>query len=187
MKPAPAPRTPRQRWFRTGLLASLAALIPACRTGPSEQPPPPSAPKSASVPDSTIPHLGLPEVVGPVPGDQGSARPSSASTPRAYRQDAAIRLYALNAERIYKGRLPPMLYAVGVLDVDIDAAGRVLRTRWLRAPKHAPEVMKEIERTVRAAGPYPAPVRMGKVTWTDTWLWHKSGQFQLDTLTEGQD
>jgi len=25
------------------------------------------------------------------------------------------------------------------------------------------------------------------VTYTDVWLWHKSGQFQLDTLTEGQD
>jgi len=27
---------------------------------------------------------------------------------------------------------------------------------------------------------------MGKVTYTDTWLWDKSGHFQLDTLTEGQ-
>ncbi len=141
----------------------------------------------ASVPQSATPHTGLVDVVGPVPGNEGSARPSSASTPRAYRHDAATRLYALNAQRIYKGRLPPMLYAVGVLEVDIDAAGRVLRTHWLRAPRHAPEVIKEIERTVRAAGPYPAPVKMGKVTWTDTWLWHKSGQFQLDTLTEGQD
>jgi hypothetical protein len=26
----------------------------------------------------------------------------------------------------------------------------------------------------------------GKVTYTDTWLWDKSGRFQLDTLTEGQ-
>ncbi|MCC2635699.1 MAG: hypothetical protein K0S48_3585, partial [Ramlibacter sp.] len=26
-----------------------------------------------------------------------------------------------------------------------------------------------------------------KVVYTDTWLWHKSGRFQLDTLTEGQD
>jgi protein TonB len=24
------------------------------------------------------------------------------------------------------------------------------------------------------------------VTYTDTWLWHSSGRFQLDTLTEGQ-
>ena len=39
---------------------------------------------------------------------------------------------------------------------------------------------------VRAAQPFPAPARMGHVVYTDTWLWHKSGLFQLDTLTEGQ-
>ena len=41
-------------------------------------------------------------------------------------------------------------------------------------------------RTVRAAAPFPAPARMGRVTYTDTWLWDRSGRFQLDTLTEGQ-
>jgi hypothetical protein len=46
--------------------------------------------------------------------------------------------------------------------------------------------MHEIERMVRAAQPFPAPQRMGTVVYTDTWLWHKSGRFQLDTLTEGQ-
>src|SRR3989344_1774328 len=79
-----------------------------------------------------------------------------------------------------------MLYAIGVLEVDIDRAGKVTRLRWMRAPKHAPEVVAEIERTVRAAAPFPAPTRMGKVTYTDTWLWDKSGHFQRDTLTEGQ-
>jgi len=44
----------------------------------------------------------------------------------------------------------------------------------------------EIERIARAAAPYPAPQRMGRVTYTDVWLWDKSGHFQLDTLTEGQ-
>ncbi len=130
---------------------------------------------------------GASGVAGPVPGAAGSARPSAAATPRAYRQDAATHLYGLNAARIFKGRLPPLLYAVGVLQVDIDARGRVLGTSWLRAPRHAPEVMAEIERTVRAAGPFPAPTRMGKVSYTDTWLWDKSGRFQLDTLTEGQE
>ena len=47
--------------------------------------------------------------------------------------------------------------------------------------------MAEIERTARAAAPYPVPERLGKVTYTDTWLWDKSGHFQLDTLTEGQN
>ena len=125
-------------------------------------------------------------VKGPVPGTAGSARASAAATPRAYRQDAATHLYGLNANRIFKGKLPPMLYAIGVLEIDVDRAGRVTRLHWLRAPRHAPEVMAEIERTVRAAAPFPAPTRMGKVTYTDTWLWDSSGHFQLDTLTEGQ-
>ena len=47
--------------------------------------------------------------------------------------------------------------------------------------------LAEIERTVRAAAPFPAPARMGRVTYTDTWLWDRSGRFQLDTLTEGQN
>ena len=53
--------------------------------------------------------------------------------------------------------------------------------------KRTPEVMREIERTIRQASPFPAPVRMGRVVYNDTWLWHSSGKFQLDTLTEGQD
>ncbi len=80
-----------------------------------------------------------------------------------------------------------MLYAVGVLNVDIDRAGQVQALQWMRAPRHAPEVMAEIEKMVRAAAPYPAPQHLGKVTYTDVWLWHRSGRFQLDTLTEGQD
>ena len=68
----------------------------------------------------------------------------------------------------------------------MDGRGRVVSTHWLRAPKHAPEVIAEVERTVREAQPYPVPSRMGRVVYTDTWLWHVSGQFQLDTLTDGQ-
>ena len=38
-----------------------------------------------------------------------------------------------------------------------------------------------------AAAPYPAPMKLGSVTYTETWLWHKSGRWQLHTLTEGQN
>lgn len=77
-----------------------------------------------------------------------------------------------------------MLYAIGVVQVQLDGQGRVRRLNWLRKPSHAPEVTQEIERSIRAAAPFPAPGR--SVTYTDTWLWDKSGRFQLDTLTEGQ-
>lgn len=42
-------------------------------------------------------------------------------------------------------------------------------------------------RAHRACGCPIDAERLGRVTYTDTWLWHKSGRFQLDTLTEGQD
>ena len=112
---------------------------------------------------------------------------SYASDPRSYRKDAAAHIYGMNQDRIWKGRLPPLLYAVGVLQVEVDGRGNVRNLSWMRAPRHAPEVIAEIEKTVRNAAPFPAPARMGKVVYTDTWLWDKSGRFQLDTLTEGQD
>jgi len=133
---------------------------------------------------------------GTVPGQLSDATPgraphpvpraSDATNPRDYRRDAAGHVYARNKDRIYSGKLPPMLYAIGTLEVRLDAQGRVQSLHWLRAPQHAPEVIAEIERTVLAAAPFPATPRIGKVTWTDTWLWDKGGHFQLDTLTEGQ-
>lgn len=117
----------------------------------------------------------------------GAPLASQARNAREYRHAAASHLYARYSDRIYRGRLPPMLYAVGVLNVDIDRQGRVKAIRWQRAPQHAPEVMAKIEKMVRDAAPYPSPTHMSQVTYTDVWLWHQSGRFQLDTLTEGQD
>lgn len=162
---------PRRFWLLSLLSAAVAAVVSACKSAPVASP---------TSPD-------FPAAIGPVDGSKGPPRSSTASSPRAYRQDGATHLYGLNAERIYKGKMPPLLYAVGVLNVEIDRAGRVTRLDWMRAPRHAPEVISEIERTIRQASPFPAPTRLGKVVYTDTWLWHKSGKFQLDTLTEGQD
>lgn len=159
------------RWpaATTGLLLTLAVLQ-GCQT-----PPPPAGSVS-----------GSPAAVTAGQAPAAEAR-SQARNAKEYRHDAARHLYAQQAGKIYKGRLPPMLYAVGVLNVDIDKHGQVQALHWQRAPRHAPEVMAEIERIVRAAAPYPAPVHMARVTYTDVWLWHQNGQFQLDTLTEGQD
>jgi len=156
----------RRQLLLAASATGIATLLAACSTPPVEK-----AEAPAPEPVATLPP---PEKV------------SAATTPRAYRRDAASHLYGKNGERIFKGRMPPLLYAVGVLQVEVDSRGQVISTSWMRAPRHAPEVMADIERTVRQAAPFPAPVRMGRVTYTDTWLWHKSGRFQLDTLTEGQ-
>ncbi len=184
-------------------LAGMAAFLAACSSSP---PPNLSSPPSAATSPNpgtqaappSAPIVSGPSTAGSAPATPAGgtpsiavaplkpAAPSSASNPRAYRLDAASHLYSRNTNRIFKGKLPPLLYAIGVLDVELDRNGRVMALNWQRAPKHAPEVIAEIERTVRQAAPYPAPTRMGRVTYTDIWLWHESGRFQLDTLTEGQ-
>lgn len=177
----------------TGVAASVAAFLTACGSSPmtASTPSTPSSPSSPQSPASPMtppktPSGAAPQAAGPPAVQPGPPAPSRATTPKAYRQDAAGHLYARNANRIFKGKLPPHLYAIGVFEVEVDGRGRVVSTHWLRAPKHAPEVIAEVERTVREAQPYPVPSRMGRVVYTDTWLWDVSGQFQLDTLTEGQ-
>lgn len=174
--------------FAAALLAGCAStplpppLMPDIKPDvrPDLRPAPPSAslppgPAAATSPQPARPQAALPP-----------ARASAATTPLAYRRDAASHLYGHNEGRIFQGKLPPNLYAIGVLQVDVDGRGNVARLNWMRAPTHAPEVIAEIERTVRKAAPFPAPARLGRVTYTDVWLWHSSGNFQLDTLTEGQ-
>ncbi len=164
---------------RQALLASAATGVAAILAGCASKPFPP--------PSEVLPTRVLPPPVASIPPlAESLGQVSGAANAFDYRRDAANHLYGKNSNRIYKGKMPPLLYAIGVLQVEVDGRGRVSATNWMRAPNHAPEVVAEIERTVRLAAPYPAPVRMGRVTYTDTWLWHKSGRFQLDTLTEGQ-
>jgi protein TonB len=160
----------------TPALLGAAALLASCST--SSPPDKSAAGVAAPAGAESAPQVGAaPAMV---------IKTSHATNPRAYRADAAQHIYAQNQDRIWKGRMPPMLYAIGVLQVEVDGRGNVRNLSWMRAPKHAPEVIAEIEKTVRASAPFPVPARMGKVVYTDTWLWHKSGRFQLDTLTEGQ-
>ena len=161
---------------------AAGALLAACSTTPT----PPAEEVVLPPPVVVAPEPPPPP---PVVAEEPITNPriSQAATPRDYRRDAAGHLYGLHGDRIYKGRMPPLLYAIGVLQVEVDRHGQVKDVSWMRAPRHAPEVIAEIEKMVRAAAPYPAPARMGRVVYTDTWLWHKSGRFQLDTLTEGQD
>lgn len=136
----------------------------------------------------------LPPASAPAPRVQAPAplpltagrRVSQATSERAYRVDGASAIYAAYADSIYKGKLPPMLYAIAVVETEIDASGHVRAVRMLRAPSHAPEVTARVRELIQKASPLPTPARLGGVRYVDTWLMDKSGKFQLDTLTEGQ-
>jgi TonB family protein len=122
-----------------------------------------------------------------VPSPLSSATaPSEAETDQAYKLEAAKHIYASYPMRVFKGRMPPLLYGVMIVETEVDAQGQILDVR-VRRPPAAPEVGPWVVAMIRKAGPFPAPAKLGKATYSDIWLVHKSGNFQLDTLTEGQN
>ncbi|WP_291916056.1 hypothetical protein [Limnohabitans sp.] len=194
--PEATPHKSPERTVLSRTLLALSALglgwLSGCSTPPSSKPGPGPAtsqvPSNPSQPAATRPEAVAQTVIpAATPAQVSGPVKSAARNARDYRKDAASHLYARHSQHIYKGRLPPMLEAVGVLNVDIDRHGSVKSVQWMRAPRHVPQVMQQIERMVKAAAPYPVPQHMSQVTYTDVWLWHQSGKFQLDTLTEGQD
>ena len=162
--------------FKLLLITVLGLLVCACAA-----PRAPSSPEVAAAPTQRA---------APIPSDatsaQGSHKVSMATTPKAYRIDGARHLYATYPDRIFKGKLPPLMHAVVVTEVELDAAGNVRNIQMVRVPSHAPDVVVRVREMIRAASPLPAPQRMGGTRYTDIWLVDKSGRFQLDTLTEGQ-
>lgn len=123
----------------------------------------------------------------PPPASTAPPRESAAEIEKEYRIDAARHLYALYPSRIFKGKLPPLVYSVMVVETEIDAAGQVHGVNVIRKPAAA-EVQPWVVSMIRQAAPFPPPAKLpgGTVRYLDIWLVDKSGRFQIDTLTEGQ-
>jgi protein TonB len=110
---------------------------------------------------------------------------SAAASAKDYKKDGAKHIYAAYAKQIHKGKMPPLLYGIAIIETTIGPQGEVQDVRVVRQPAAA-EVAPWAVNMIKAAGPFPAPQKMGSVTYSDIWLVHKTGKFQLDTLTEGQ-
>ena len=169
--PIAGPRSAWPRW----LAVATALALGACTTAPK----PEAVPEPARESPATV---EAPRE--PVP----TARLITYQTPavKAYRKTGAGHIYKMYPKRIYKGKIPPLVYAVVVVETHLDANGKVLDVTFSRTPSHAPEVPPKIAALVREASPLPSPGKLGAHTYVDTWLWDRGGNFQLDTLTQGQ-
>lgn len=111
---------------------------------------------------------------------------SAAADAKAYRKDGARHIYTTYSSQIYKGKLPPLVHAIVVVETELDAGGNVRGVNMIRVPTHAPDVTERVRKMIQQASPLPAPTRLGGTKYFEVWLVDKSGRFQLDTLTEGQ-
>jgi protein TonB len=96
-------------------------------------------------------------LAAPAAAAQTLQKVSYATDAKAYRVDGAKHIYAKYADRIFKGKLPPLIHAIVVAEIDVDAAGNVRSVQMVRVPSHAPEVVVKVREMIRQASPLPAP------------------------------
>ncbi len=123
----------------------------------------------------------------PTPQCKTPVAASGQDVEQEFRIDAARHLYACFPMRVYRGKLPPLLYGVMMVETELDSTGNVVNINVIRRPA-ADEVAPWIIALVKRAGPFPAPAKMagGTVKYTETYFVDKSGLFQAFSLTEGQ-
>lgn len=112
---------------------------------------------------------------------------SAQDVEQEYRIDAARHLYGCYPMRVYRGKLPPLLYGIMIVEIELDPQGNVLATETVRKPA-ADEVAPWVLAMIKRASPYPAPAKFpeGRLRFKETYFVDKSGLFQAFTLTEGQ-
>jgi periplasmic protein TonB len=114
-------------------------------------------------------------------------KPSGNDVEQEFRIDAARHLYSCFPMRVYRGKLPPLLYGVMMVETELDTTGNVVNISVVRKPA-ADEVAPWVIAMIKRASPFPAPAKMagGTVKYTETYFVDKSGLFQAFSLTEGQ-
>ena len=154
--------------------AALAALVFAACGAPT---PPPEAPPAVVAP------------APPAPAPPQATAPSPARTPLdRYKRAVAHVILQANTASTYDGVPPHMLRAVIVLQLTVDGRGALTDVKTLRSrsAEHAAAATK----SVRAAGPLPAPprelLRSGRLEFVETWLFRDDGKFQVRSVAQPQ-
>jgi protein TonB len=174
------------------LLAAMA-VVPALLLAGCGSTPPPS---TVTAPPGASP--------GPAPGPGGVAPPVAVAPPAAggprlaardpaleqWKRQAAERIHAANAKQLFEGRPHHLLQGVIVVDVTVDRAGQVTRSKIVRSPGIA-RLDSMVLASLKTASPLPAPpaglVKTGGMTYSETWLFTNDSKWRLRTLTLPQE
>ena len=172
MSALPLSRRPHvvSRVWRAGALAATV-LVAGCGALPG------GAPGSGEI-----------AALGPVPEVPGVPPPDTPA--EAWQMQWAQALQDHQPGKVFEGIPPNPLYAIIVLEVQIDAKGGLRSVRNMRSPPHGAKERDAAIASVRAGGPYPAPpprlLKGGVVKFTETWLFDNARKFRLRSLAAPQ-
>src|SRR5512134_3986439 len=129
-----------------GALAALAVALAGCGTPPPQQ------------------------ATAPGTGPRLAARDPALEQ---WKRQAAQHIHSANSKQLFEGRPHHLLQGVIVVDVTVDQAGQVKRSRIVRSPGIA-KLDNMVQASLRTASPLPAPpaglVKTGALTSSETWL-----------------
>ena len=122
----------------------------------------------------------------------GAARPvTGVATIKSHRNLDALRVYAAariveaNEGATYSGRVPDVLLAIPVLEIELNGDGSVRRIAVLRYPGQARETTQLAIDAVRRAAPFGDVSRLPRpVKWSETFLFNDERRFKPRTLDD---
>jgi periplasmic protein TonB len=136
----------------------------------------------------------------PVPVEERSSiaierEPTAAPTPPpsltldAYKAHVARHIVQHNADRIFSGRLPPMLPAIVVVNITVDRDGQMTDVQVQRA--RDPDAARVALASMLRSGLLPRPhgllaAHSRAMTFSETFLFDRDYRFQLRTLAGPQ-
>ncbi|MBT9488728.1 MAG: hypothetical protein IV093_14555 [Rubrivivax sp.] len=156
-----------------------ALLLAGCGQTPAPSP----APVSTATPATSA-------ATRPSPAPATAAKPVLPPAGKArdwnhFKREAALRIVAANAGRTYDGPVPEPLLAIPVLEVELEADGRVRSVRVMRHPTQAKDTTQLAIDAVHRAAPF-GPVAHLPRPWkfAEVFLFNDERRFKPRTLDE---
>lgn len=168
----------------TAATVSITSLISGCGSSSGEAP----GDARGGVPPIVKPSPPTPLPV--VPPSSTGARPSTSlpapATMRSWvevRRQAAQRIVAANPNITYMGKVPEMLLAIPVLEIELNGDGSIRNIEILRPPTQAKDTLQIAADAVRRAGPFGDVSKLPKPwKFVETFLFDDARKFKPRTL-----
>lgn len=193
----------RDALLRLSALASLlSAGLSACVTTPSAPPAaaaPAPAPRPAPAPVAAARPAPAPVAPAPVPAPAPSffsrgpdlgppvalPPPTASRTMDEFKKAAARRMVAGSPKAANMGKLPPMLYAIAVIEIEVDANGRVRDINVVRKPAKddAQDTIDIAKAAIHRGAPYGDMSRLPRPwKWVEVFLFDDDRRFKPRVL-----
>jgi protein TonB len=156
------------RWVALSLLGLLGFSLTACQKGPPWKPPPPIV---ESTPLPKLPQL------------------ASTDNINDYKALVATQILQANPNITFSGKLPPMLPAIVVVNISVDARGELTRVVVQRSRDSAASTVALA--AVKQGGQFPMPQHLllrghRTLDFSETFLFGDRYRFKLRTLAGPQ-